>query len=601
MRPNIESPAAAGRTGEHGASGDSGAMRPEGRSSPWRRITCGLGVGMGSGIVVIVLALAVIGWALLHNLRAIDHLVERLIEIEEPTTTAAYEMEINVLGSGLGVWKYLGTGAVEHRERVRKDQADFRRFRADYDRLASTPVERELAERLDALYEPYSELCDRLMDTRDEYVALLGRVTETIDEIDRIVDEQIQPPIDVGSVDGWHKLLASTAIEADVAEIVASVSAYAAVPTSHHRDLALAATREAHDRVSAFRELPLTPEERIHGERIQCLLDPTAAWIEQGFSLHEVLRGHESTFIALRGQIDELLDEGIQILAKQDLAGAQPQARSAIDRLHVISLTLLGLGAAVSVGAIGLLAHRSIQLQAANLGLREEMMRRGESESARTRLFSELVSVQEKERGRLARELHDQMGQNLAALKLGLKSLSRAVADVPSATAAFSELELLQAFTGRLIEQVHTIAWELRPAALDDIGVHGVLSNYLDDWMCHSRVKVDFESNLEGQRLPATLEIALYRIVQEALTNVMKHAHAQNVSVTLQRRGHEVVMVVEDDGCGFEADAVSSGPNAKNHLGLLGMKERATLAGGVFEVESAPGAGTTLVVRIQVA
>ena len=123
------------------------------------------------------------------------------------------------------------------------------------------------------------------------------------------------------------------------------------------------------------------------------------------------------------------------------------------------------------------------------------------------------------------------------------------------------------------------------------------MNAYLEQWTQRSGVQSDFESNLGGQRLPGSVEIALYRIAQEALTNVMKHARAHGVSLTLHRRGHEVVMVVEDDGTGFAPAQVSSYA-ASDHLGLRGMQERAALAKGALQVESAPGRGTTLVVRI---
>ena len=556
---------------------------------------------MAVGLTAIFLTLGFVGWELQRNLGSIDQLVDRLIEVEVPTKTTAYEMEINVLGSGLGVWNYIGTGAAVHRERVEKDQADFRDFRAEYGRLAASPAERELGERLDALYGPYAELCDTLMDEHDEYLALLRRAVDTVDQIDRIVDEQLQAGLELEREEHLPKLMSWTALEADVAEIGAAIGAYAAAPWPRHRAIALEAAGEAREAVVVLRELALTPEERIHVERIWSLLDGAAAEIERGVALRQTLLDHEASFIALRDELDDLLDEGIQVLAKRGLSTEQPRVTSLLGRLYVLSRTLIAVGAGISAGAIGLFAYLSIQLRAANQGLRKEMARLVESEGARERLYAELVSVEEKERGRLARELHDQMGQDLAVLKLELADLARTLGSTLSAGPASAQIAKLQALTADLVEQVHAIAWDLRPATIDELGVHGAFGHYLEEWQRRSGVSVDLESGLEGQRLPPPLEIALYRVLQEALTNVVKHAQASNVSVTLQRHGDEVVMVVEDDGHGFEPDAIRPGGSTRGRLGLIGMRERAVLAGGELHMESAPGTGTTLVVRIPVA
>lgn len=583
-----------------GHDGLGGPLPPPKRTRPLRRVTRGFTASVSAGLLVIVLTLIAIGLILDHNLRAIDRLVDQVITIEEPTKTAAHEMEINVLGTGLGVWKYLATGAAEHRERVKKDERDFRRFRAEYDRLTSTTIERELGQRIDALYERYFLVGNALMDRRDESVARLAVVTEAIDEIDRILDEGIQPKIESDSPDGTTRLFAANAIEADVAEIGTWIGLYIADPTVRHQERITESVQEARAQLAAFLELQLTPEERVYAARLQRMLDPTIPQIEQAVESHDALLRDQAAFIELRNQLDDLLDEGIQVLAGSDLKTAQPKANAAIHRLYGASLVVLALGAIVCVGAASLITYRSVQLHSANQELRQEIVRRQESEAARAQLLSELVSAQEKERGRLARELHDQMGQHLSTIMLGLKCLARHPARESPAPPGQLELQQLQELTGQMIQQVHTIAWELRPAALDELGLHGALSNYVEDWAQRSGVKVDFESDLEGQRLPGTIEIALYRVAQEALTNVMKHAEARAVSLTLQRRGPEVVMVVEDDGRGFVPEQVLPSSAAKDRLGVLGMKERAHLVGGMFEVESAPGRGTTLVVRISV-
>lgn len=573
-------------------------MTPPSRSEPAARARR-FHAGIAAGLAIIVVALVATGFALHHNLRAIDGLVGRLLRVEEPASTAALEMEINALEHGLGVWKYLANGDAVHRERVQKDTDDFLRYRAEYERLASTLDERALVERLDELYGAFSRLGQLLMDTRDEHVSLLRSAAESFDEIDRILDERIQPHVDPDSETGAMRQLAATSIEADVAEVGTALGVYLADPTAMHRERIASCIEEVRGQVDAFRALDLTPDERTYAVAIERALDPTVDQIQRAVELYDVLRREQETFIALRNEIDYVLDEGIQLSARRELSATEPEAKAATDRLYVASLLALGLGALVCIAAASLLAYRSVQLRAANDELRAEIGRREQAEVVRTRLQAELMSVEEKERFRLARELHDQMGQNLSTLMLGLKDMSR-MPPGGDATARGAELAQLQELTGRLIQQVHTIAWELRPPSLDDFGVQGALANYVDEWRRQHGAAIDFESSLGDARFVDAVEVALYRIAQEALTNVAKHARARSVSLTLRRRGNEIVMVIEDDGDGFALQTDGARAPERRGLGVIGMQERAALVGGTLEVESAPGRGTTLVVRIPV-
>ena len=144
--------------------------------------------------------------------------------------------------------------------------------------------------------------------------------------------------------------------------------------------------------------------------------------------------------------------------------------------------------------------------------------------------------------------------------------------------------------------EVHNLALEIRPTALDDLGLSAALSTYAEEWATRSGVKVDFQNaGVDGERLPPAVETAVYRVAQEALTNVQRHARASHVSLVLQRTSQGVVAVVEDDGQGFDPAAASQ---ATGRLGLLGMRERVELVEGHLTVESAPGGGTTVIARI---
>jgi signal transduction histidine kinase len=241
--------------------------------------------------------------------------------------------------------------------------------------------------------------------------------------------------------------------------------------------------------------------------------------------------------------------------------------------------------------------ERTAELSRVNASLQSEVAEHRKAEAARTQLLGRLVTAQEEERRRISRELHDHLGQYLATMMLCLKTLR------PTAfgEAARDGLQRLEELTGDLVEEVHHLAWELRPAALDDLGLQAALHNYAEKWSERSGVAVDFHGGgLERQRLPPEVETTVYRVAQEALTNVLKHAAARHVSVIAERRREHVLVIVEDDGQGFDAEAAARTPAAGRGLGLLGMRERVALVGGALDIDSVSGGGTTVRARIPV-
>ena len=162
------------------------------------------------------------------------------------------------------------------------------------------------------------------------------------------------------------------------------------------------------------------------------------------------------------------------------------------------------------------------------------------------------------------------------------------------------ELGKLEKLAEGLMRDIHRLAWELRPSVLDDLGLERALQRLTEEWSQTTGVPVDFHTggDLETRRLPHELETTLYRIAQEALTNVARHAQAKRVSVLLERRPGYVSLIVEDDGRGFDAPGTPAAPAGAGRLGLLGMQERARLAGGTLTIESAPGAGATVFARL---
>ncbi len=202
-----------------------------------------------------------------------------------------------------------------------------------------------------------------------------------------------------------------------------------------------------------------------------------------------------------------------------------------------------------------------------------------------------VVEAQEQERTRLARELHDETGQALTSILLGLKTLEDAVATEEARGSA----ETLRELVVGTLQDVRRLAVELRPAALDDFGLVPAVERLAESFRESTSIEVAVEARVGDERLRGEVETTLYRIIQEALTNVVKHADARRVSIALIRKDGSVSAVVEDDGRGFEVDDTRPGA-----LGLVGMRERAALLDGRISIESAPGRGTTLAVEVPV-
>ncbi len=227
-----------------------------------------------------------------------------------------------------------------------------------------------------------------------------------------------------------------------------------------------------------------------------------------------------------------------------------------------------------------------------NARLWEEVQQK---ETLRTGLLKKVVLAQEEERRRIARELHDEMGQALTSLLIGLK-VTEAAMTSPEAKSVHTEMK---ATVSQMFDSIHSMALELRPSLLDDLGLVPALANFVRNWPARFGMQIDFASTgMTGLRLPREIETTLYRVVQEALTNAARHAQAQRASVLLERRGNSVVAIVEDNGRGFNVAEFMARQAAGLHLGIYGLQERASLIGAQLTVESTIGRGTTVYVEV---
>jgi signal transduction histidine kinase len=265
-----------------------------------------------------------------------------------------------------------------------------------------------------------------------------------------------------------------------------------------------------------------------------------------------------------------------------------------VGRGEPVALRLTGLR---ETDAVASSLHRASQSLHQSLAERARAAAELRASEERKQLLHQAILAQETERKGIARELHDSLGQYLTALQLGLSAIGRhCVTDA----GAMAELTRLRDLTSEVGREVNRMAWELRPTALDDLGLETAITQYLEEWSERSRLQFDLQVSLGDRRLPQTVETTVYRAMQEAITNVVRHADAEHVAVILEATESQLQLIVEDDGKGFPSDETDSGGQGALHLGLLGIRERLALVDGVLEVESTPGSGTTLFVRVPV-
>ena len=211
------------------------------------------------------------------------------------------------------------------------------------------------------------------------------------------------------------------------------------------------------------------------------------------------------------------------------------------------------------------------------------------------KMSEQVLAAQEDERKRIARELHDETAQALTTLLIRLKILEKARTD----TEVRGQIDELRELTAQTLEAVRKLAVELRPATLDDLGLLAALEAYTESYRSRMPVRVTFDADAfedRDGRLPPQIELVLYRVVQEALTNVAKHANAHAIRVELSRNAHEVVASVADDGEGFRVEDMMR--SRERGLGLFGMQERLALVRGQLDIDSYPGGGTRVNARV---
>ena len=305
--------------------------------SPLNRI--GVKVGLGLGLLLCLF----VSTALVSLIQAqiVDEKVREIIEVEEPTSAAAYEMEINVIHTGFGVLKYLQTGDEIHRQRVAKDEADFERFKAQYDRLAETPRGRELGAQVSLLYQEYKALGDTLMDQADRRELLSTTIGRNFEELDEILAVKIRPNIELPAPDGHEKFVESMGMEANIAEMGNWLGNYLRTPQEEYKLRVFEYTEDFWEELNRFKNLRLADEERAWAVKLEDLFGQIQTLTIEVMVLEADLQTNLEEFQELRAKLDTVLDDEIQVLTHQDLAEATQVAQDMKSRTTIVMMLLL--------------------------------------------------------------------------------------------------------------------------------------------------------------------------------------------------------------------------------------------------------------------
>lgn len=274
------------------------------------------------------------------------------------------------------------------------------------------------------------------------------------------------------------------------------------------------------------------------------------------------------------------MDEPIPELGDDELG----RLGRSVERMRSSLRDLIGYVARANELLEQRVAERTAELAQVNDQLRQR-------DAERQRLLRTVITAQEDERKRIARELHDETTQSLAVLTMGIESAASAI----RAGGPTPRLDEVKALAVRTLEEVHRLILDLRPAVLDDLGLFSAIRWYAERYLSTRGIAVRCEIHELEHRLPPEVEIALFRIAQEAMNNIARHAKAESVLIQLAPEGRELRIEIEDDGQGFDP-AVQ--PADRPHYGLLGIRERAELLGGTAVLDSAPGQGTRLEIRV---
>ena len=333
---------------------------------PHSRPTDGMSVRFGKSLIsrvllafgALVTLIFAASIALQNSKTHIENDIAQITEVEEVITAAAFEMEINAIGTGLGVLSYMDEPSDEARARVRKDEADFESAQRAFDSLASSSAERELAAQAGGIYNEFKELGAHLMNQKDDQESLFDSVSASFARIDQIVDEQLQPIIDTESLSGLEKSIHAVEMELNAAEVGAWAGSYLRVGSPQYRDRIAEDTSDFWEALARYEEEETSTDERRLLVELESLFASASAGVDEALRMHDDIRVDMTRFIALREQLDGVLDDEIQLLAEEALLSARADARVSTERMGWVINTMIIFGLGIAATGATILVRR---------------------------------------------------------------------------------------------------------------------------------------------------------------------------------------------------------------------------------------------------
>ena len=317
-----------------------------------RKIALALGAVLLFGLLPMVV--------IFNGLRDIEDRLRQVNDVKQPTNAAAYEMEINTIGSGIAVLKYLDTGEAKYRERLAKDEADLTKFKGQYDRLVGTEMGKELGRNFAVLYLEFKTIGKILMDQRDEQELIFNKIGEEFETLDQIIDEKLQANIDRRGAEGSKKIILAGELEVNIAEVGTWLGNYLRTSKEPYKERILDNADAFREELGQFKKLKLTESEKRWTTEIENVFERTAALIGRVLVVHDSRQKSLDRFLALRAKMDDLLNDQIQLATMKDLHESKKQAADASADAVQMTALLVALFILSSIGA-ALLITRSIK------------------------------------------------------------------------------------------------------------------------------------------------------------------------------------------------------------------------------------------------
>lgn len=609
------------------------------QSSLVSKMLVGLSAIIGIGFLSIL--------ATFSGITDIQQAVRAISEIEEPGSAASYEMEIKAFGTGMWVLMYLHAGDARYLDRVRKDEEDFEKYLARYQQIADNAEERALGLQIASMYREYRDIGNTLINSKNQQNGLTSALADNFQSAQTTIDELLQTSITEQQQDDFNSLTTVMAINTEIAMMNSWLSKYLWTLNPKFKTQIYANADKFWEQMAQLPSLALSSENEHQSIEIKARLQRTFDLIESILAVTDTMQKNVQKFLKLRADMDLLLAEQIRAREQVDIDVAKDTADSAsaeiLRTVGVIILTfiLLGLGTTMLIirtlkGPLqelnngtqavsrGELNHRirvkgrdefaqlaaSFNLMVArlkettvskkrlkksqqklhltNVYLKKEIVQRKRTEKALQALSRQLLNAQEQERRRIAHELHDEIGQALSAIKVNLVALELK----PEPTTWTQRIQDTINVADNTLQQVRNLSLDLRPSLLDDLGLGAALRWHLDQQAQRTGFDGQFVAETLHGELGPDIKVTCFRIAQEAINNIVRHAQAQRVMVELRQLNHQLKLSIRDDGVGFDVGKAWKSAVSGASLGVLGMQERAQLAGGQLEINSTPGRGT---------